>query len=88
MSRIHIFITGFVQGVFYRAETQSKAQYLGLPGWVRNLPDGRVEAVFEGPKDKLNQIIVWCRSGPAAADVKSVEVVWEESEKIKGFEIK
>ncbi len=75
--RIHCFIAGRVQGVSYRAYTQHKATQLGLSGWVRNCPDGRVELVAEGEHETLEQLIVWCREGPPAADVTDVETQWE-----------
>jgi len=64
MNRVHVFVTGRVQGVFFRAETKSKADSLNLTGWVRNLPDGRVETVFEGEKERVDTMIEWCRQGP------------------------
>jgi len=76
--RAHVFISGRVQGVFFRAHTQEKAFELGVKGWVRNLPDGRVEAVFEGDEDAVKKIIDWCHVGPPAARVDDVEVIWEE----------
>ena len=77
-SRIHIFITGSVQGVFFRATTQEKARELGLTGWVRNLPDGRVEVLAEGDEEKLKDLLEWCRGGPSesGACVDSVEEEW------------
>jgi len=86
--RLHLFIAGRVQGVFFRAYTQSKAHELGLSGWVRNTADGRVEAVFEGEEERLEPMISWCREGPAAAKVEKVEMFWEKPEKIKGFKIR
>jgi acylphosphatase len=67
--RLHVWITGRVQGVGYRYATQQKARQLGLTGWVRNLADGRVEAVFEGNPDDLEAIAQWCTQGPPAAIV-------------------
>lgn len=74
MIRAHVFVSGVVQGVFYRAYTQQQAQKLGLKGWVRNLPDGRVEAVFEGEKDRVEKMIEWCSKGPPGAGVEGVEI--------------
>lgn len=68
--RLHVWITGRVQGVGYRYATQQKARQLGLAGWVRNLADGRVEAVFEGNPDDLEAIAQWCAQGPPAAIVR------------------
>jgi acylphosphatase len=73
----HVFIRGFVQGVSFRYYTQREAKRLGLHGWVRNLRDGRVEAVFEGKKDQVQQILEWCSRGPPAARVDHVEVSWD-----------
>jgi len=72
--RAHIFISGKVQGVFFRATTRDKANELGVKGWVRNLRDGRVEAVFEGDEDAVKKLIEWCHVGPPSARVEKVEV--------------
>jgi len=88
MKRAHIFVSGQVQGVFFRAFVSQKRQSLGLSGWVRNLPDGRVEAVAEGQEAKINQLVRWCRVGPPQARVQSVQVTWEEPEGLSGFEIR
>ena len=79
MERVHLLISGRVQGVFYRASTEAKARELGLGGWVRNLPDGRVEAVAEGPRAMLEQLVAWCHQGPPAARVGHVEPVFSEA---------
>ncbi|MEC4984654.1 MAG: acylphosphatase [Oscillatoria sp. PMC 1068.18] len=84
--RVHVFISGKVQGVGYRFSTVHKAQQLQINGWVRNLSDGRVEAVFEGEKKAVETILVWCETGPTSAVVKDVTVKNEELEGIKGFE--
>lgn len=76
--RLHLFIEGRVQGVFYRDSTRRMAHDLGLPGWVRNLSDGRVEAVFEGPEDLLNQALTWCYQGSPSARVDRIEIDWAE----------
>jgi len=86
--RVHAFFTGRVQGVFFRANTRNKAQELGLSGWVRNLNDGRVEAVFEGPEEKINTIIAWCRHSMPMAEVISVVQHREELQHIHRFAIK
>ena len=75
--RAHVFVSGIVQGVFFRANTKRVADQLGVKGWVKNLLDGRVEAVFEGDKRAVDEIIEWCRSGPPLARVEHVEVRWE-----------
>lgn len=76
--RARVFVSGLVQGVFFRDSTQKKAQALGVLGWVKNLPDDRVEAVFEGKKDAVRDLIEWAKKGPDSARVDSVEVKWEE----------
>ncbi len=77
-TRAHVLIKGRVQGVLFRAETSSEAQEFGLSGWVRNRWDGSVEAIFEGEKIAVEEMIGWCHKGPPAAIVKKVEVKWEE----------
>jgi len=72
--RAHVYVSGVVQGVFFRSHTRRKALQIGVTGWVKNLPDGRVEAVFEGDEDRVNAIVEWCRSGPPGAVVEKVEV--------------
>ncbi len=64
----------------FRARTHREAARLGVGGWVRNLPDGRVEAVFEGPDEKVKEMLRWCRQGPSLARVKGVEVIEEAYE--------
>ena len=76
--RAHVWISGRVQGVFFRAHTKEVAEKLGLTGWVRNLPDGRVEAVFEGEEDAVKEAIEWCKRGPPLAKVERVEVRYED----------
>lgn len=87
-TRAHVFVSGRVQGVGYRMSTYEVANDLGLNGWVRNLPDGRVEAVFEGSRDAVEQMIDWCHEGNPPAVVKDVAVKYEASEGIRGFDIK
>jgi len=70
----HVYISGRVQGVFFRSNTRNMAEKLGLTGWVRNLPDGRVEAVFEGEESSVKEVIDWCHRGPSYASVSDVEV--------------
>ena len=72
-SRVHVLISGRVQGVGYRFSTCDLAARLGLGGWVRNLSDGRVEAVFEGPSAEVAQAVAWCRRGPVGAWVEDVQ---------------
>ena len=86
--RAHVLITGRVQGVGYRFSTMEQAEELGVNGWVRNLPDGRVEAVFEGNESIVQEIINWCRKGPRGALVKDVAVEYEAQEGLQKFEIR
>jgi acylphosphatase len=76
VSRADLLISGRVQGVFYRASAQQEAMRLGLSGEIRNLPDGRVEAIVEGPKERIEEFIQWCRRGPPSAEVDNVGVRW------------
>ncbi|NJL01950.1 MAG: acylphosphatase [Spirulinaceae cyanobacterium SM2_1_0] len=85
--RIHVLISGVVQGVGYRYATTRQAQRLGLNGWVRNLPDGRVEAVFEGDRAAVERAITWCHSGSPAAQVSQVAAQEEAFEGLSGFEV-
>ena len=75
--RAQVIIRGVVQGVAFRASTRSQAERLGVGGWVRNLPDGSVEALFEGEEKKVQAIIAWSRKGPLGARVTDVEIMWE-----------
>jgi len=72
MKRVHIYVSGRVQGVFFRAATRRAASDLNLTGWVRNMDDGRVEAVLEGSDDNVDKMIAWCQVGPPAARVEKV----------------
>jgi acylphosphatase len=74
MKRVHVTITGMVQGVFFRAKTRNEAIRNNVSGWVRNLPDGRVEAVFEGNPEDVDRVVDWCRIGPSLAEVTKVEM--------------
>lgn len=78
MPSVRLIIKGKVQGVFYRHSTREKARALGLNGWVRNRPDGTVEAEASGSKERLESLIDWCKTGPPAARVESVQVDWLE----------
>jgi acylphosphatase len=77
-ARVHVFVSGRVQGVFFRAETAHIADRLGLVGWVRNLPDGRVEALFEGEKEDVEKALDFCRRGPPGARVQNLDLKWED----------
>ena len=75
--RAHVFVSGHVQGVFYRASAQRQANALSVKGWARNLYDGRVEAVFEGEQAAVERMLAWCRAGPPNAYVTDVDVRYE-----------
>jgi len=85
--RAHVFVSGRVQNVGYRASTWDTAILLKLNGWVRNLRDDRVEAVFEGPKATVEEMVRWCHHGPPTAAVEEVIVEYESPEGLRGFEI-
>ncbi|RLI91093.1 MAG: acylphosphatase [Candidatus Altiarchaeales archaeon] len=76
--RAHVYISGRVQGVFFRSNTRNMAEKLDLTGWVRNLPDGRVEAVFEGEESDVKEMLEWCHKGPRYASVSDVEVKFDK----------
>lgn len=76
-SRVHLWIEGRVQGVFFRASTMDKARELGLTGWVKNNPDGSVEIVAEGAREVVEELVTWSHKGPRHAVVDNVEVEWE-----------
>jgi acylphosphatase len=76
--RAHVFVSGRVQGVFFRSETRYEAQRRKVDGWVRNTSDGRVEAVFEGEKEDVEKVIDFCRRGPSGARVMKIDVRWED----------
>jgi acylphosphatase len=86
--RRRAIIHGRVQGVFFREETRRRASALGVGGWVSNLADGTVEAVFEGPDEAVGSIVRWCEDGPRGAHVRGVEVVDEPPEGLEGFQIR
>lgn len=87
--RAHIFVSGLVQGVFFRDFTQRSAEILNLKGWVRNTQDGRVEVVCEGEKEDILELIENLKQGPPHARVKDVKVIWEEFRKeFTNFEIR
>lgn len=78
LAQAHVLIAGRVQGVNFRARTRDEARAGGLCGWVRNLDDGRVEAVFEGPRPAVQKLVSWCHTGPTPARVETVEVEWQQ----------
>lgn len=87
MTRARVRVHGRVQGVFFRTETRDRARSLGLAGWVRNRPDGSVEAVFEGEPDRVESMVDWSRRGPPGASVDGVDVTWEEPEGEPDFRV-
>lgn len=89
MERLHMKIQGIVQGVFFRANAQNIASGLGITGWVRNCPDGTVEIVAEGKKEKLKALLEWCQHGPESASVDKVEPKWEKAkDEFQSFRIR
>lgn len=86
--RARAIISGRVQGVFFRMETKQAADRFGVSGWVRNLKDGTVEALFEGDQERVDAVIDWCRAGPPHAKVTDVAVTWREyTGEFSGFNI-
>lgn len=89
MQRARVYVSGGVQGVSFRDATRREAERLGLSGWVSNLPDGRVEAVFEGQPDAVREAVRWCEQGPPGASVEEVETSHEEPQGGPGgFEVR
>jgi len=87
--RAHVFVSGRVQGIFFRSETRFEAKKRGVNGWVRNLPDDRVEAVFEGERENVEKLVEFCRQGPPGARVRGVEAAWEQyTGEFEDFEIR
>ena len=87
-TRAHVFVSGRVQGVYYRATTREQATDRGVDGWVRNLDDGRVEAVFEGSAEAVEAMVEWCHEGSSRARVEDVDVTHEYPEGLDGFEVR
>jgi acylphosphatase len=88
VKRVRVRIHGRVQGVFFRVETRSRAESLGLSGWVRNEADGSVEALFEGEPARVDSMVEWCRRGPSGAHVNDVELFEEEAGQAeRGFRV-
>ena len=86
--RAHVYVSGRVQGVFFRDSAREKAEQLSLSGWVRNLPDGRVEALFDGEPQKVREMIEWCEAGPPHATVEGVEAeLVAPDQDLEGFEV-
>lgn len=87
MIRQRVLVTGTVQGVWFRDSCRIEAVRVGVTGWVRNLPDLRVEAAFEGHPDAVGAMVEWCAEGPAGADVRGVETVDEEPTGTSTFDV-
>jgi len=86
--RAHLIIEGVVQGVFFRANAREKADKSNINGWIRNRPDGTVEAVFEGEEESVKKLIEWCHHGPPGAVVKNVKIEWQAYEgEFKNFTV-
>ncbi len=88
MVRKRVVVSGKVQDVFFRDSTQREAERAGVAGWVRNRPDGDVEAVFEGEEAAVERLVAWCRQGPEPADVTNLEAYDEEPEQLSGFTVR
>jgi acylphosphatase len=88
MKRVRVRAKGRVQGVFFRAETRSRAESLGLAGWVGNAPDGSVEAVFEGGPEPVDSMVEWFRRGPSGARVDELDITTEEPAGEAGFQVR
>jgi len=88
MVRAHVFVSGRVQGVFFRASAAQRAGELGVCGYATNTADGRVEATFEGSRDAVEQMVQWCHKGPEWADVAAVDVTWEQPAGDTSFKIR
>ena len=87
MIRRHVVVTGHVQGVFFRETARRRAQSAGVTGWVRNRPDGAVEAVFEGEREAVERLVEFCRAGPRGAHVDWVDVAAENPEGLRDFDV-
>ena len=85
--RARVLVRGRVQGVYFRAETRERARALGVAGWVRNVPDGTVEAVFEGEAERVESLVAWCGRGPPDAWIDEVRVEWQEPRGEQGFRV-
>jgi len=86
--RAHVYVTGTVQGVYFRATTRDEARDRDVDGWVRNLDDGRVEAVFEGPESAVEEMVEFCHEGSEAAVVEDVQVSYEDPQAEDGFRVR
>ena len=84
---IHVYVSGFVQGIGFRQYIKSRANKLNIKGWIKNLPDGRVEAILQGRTQDIDKIILLCRKGPFLAEVEKVEVEKLPDQKFESFDI-
>jgi acylphosphatase len=87
-TRAHVYVSGKVQGVYFRATTRDTAREVGVDGWVKNLDDGRVEAVFEGSKKQVEKLVEFCYEGSDAARVDDVQVTYEDPQGEDGFSVR
>ena len=88
MIRRRVRVTGRVQGVFFRETARRRAETTGVAGWIRNLPDGSVEAVFEGEAGAVERLVEWCGEGPRGAEVRGVAVADEPPDGLAGFSVR
>jgi len=89
MKGFHIIVSGRVQGVFFRYNTKNKADKLKINGFIKNLPDGRVEIVAKGNEEDIKRFLEWCKKGPVLVNVKDIEFIDDNPEiGFKGFEIR
>jgi acylphosphatase len=86
--RRHVTVEGDVQGVYFRETARRRATEAGVSGWITNRDDGRVEAVFEGPAEAVDEMLDFCRQGPTAASVQDLDVQTEEPEGLSGFDVR
>ena len=87
--RAHVFVSGRVQGVLFRESCKKKADKFAVSGWIKNLPDNRVEAVFEGERENVDKMVNWARKGPIWAKIDDFSVIWDNYQaEFKGFEIR
>jgi acylphosphatase len=86
--RAHVWVSGRVQGVFFRVYAEDEAKFRKVSGWIQNASDGRVEGIFEGDRTAVEAMIRWCYRGSPAADVRGVEVQWEAPQGERGFRVR
>ena len=86
--RAHVWISGQVQGVNFRVYAEDEATFRKVSGWIRNTPEGRVEAIFEGDRPSVEAMIRWCHRGSPASHVRGVEVIWEPPREVRSFRVR